>query len=133
MEIVLGSAVVVIVLLAVGWVTANRQKTTPTHYADGPPPDQIEIAPDITRITVRAERPRRPPKQWQQVRIQFFAGGDQPAQQLTFDRWTMEAMRAFEDRLAAAGWQQSGYGSSEQLPEGFDDMQQFTIFTRPQT
>ncbi len=131
MEIVLGIAGIVVILIAMGLVIANQQKTPPTHYTDGLPPDHIEIAPDITRITVRAERPRRPPKQWQRVRIQFFAGEAQPAHQLTFDQWAMEAMRAFEDRLTAAGWQQSGYGSSEQLPEGFDDMQQFTIFTRP--
>jgi hypothetical protein len=126
MEIVFG---ILFLLIATGVVYMLTQGER-SGVADIPQtPETIVIAPEWTRLTIRAERDTMPEKPWVNVRVQ--ASIDQnPVQTWMFTQWSAEQMQAFEDRLVAAGWSRHAQGSSDQLPEGFVRLDRFVIFTK---
>ena len=124
MEIVFG---IVFLLLAAGVVYAltARHPQTPSVQT----PEDLVIDSAWTRLTIRSEQADTPEKPWLNVRVQAFVG-DKAVQNWAFQQWSSAQMQAFEDRLIAAGWSRHAQGSSEQLPQGFDRLERFVIFTR---
>jgi len=125
MEIVFG---ILFLLLAAGvvyWLTARDTTKTPAVQT----PEDLVIDPAWKRLTIRSERANTPDKPWNNVRVQASMG-DKVVQDWTLPQWSSAQMQAFEDRLIEAGWSRHAQGSSEQLPQGFDRLDRFVIFTR---
>ena len=129
--LVVVAAITVALITAVAVAYFNGQPTAARHYPHGLSPNTIDIKPEYTRCTIRAERTQRPPKHWSDVRIAFFlANARQPVHQLNFDEWPREDMAAFEAYLTDLGFVRSASGTSDQLAVGMDRMQRMVIYSR---
>ena len=129
--LLLAVAVLVVAIIALALVAYTGQRVLDERLPVGPHPDTVPIRPDYVRCTVRANRASVISQGWEDVRLSFYlSGARRPVRQLSYGRWSREAMHGFEDRLVELGFMRTAAESFEDAPRRFHRTQHFVIFTR---